>query len=471
MLLHTPAYLLFLGVVALLYWSLRQRRGRIYILLMASYIFYAAFDIRFAGILLVLTAATYLIGRAIHARPHAHGYLWLGCALNLAVLGLLKYANFFLDSIRAGLSVFGVSEPLPALNVLLPIGISFYSFQAISYLVEVSQQKVDPIPGFATFALYLAFFPKLIAGPLIRPADFLKQIKEPATSLTPDELRRALSLLVMGLVKKIVIADSLASLADVAYRAAALPSSSAFPTLLYWQGFYLFAFQIYADFSGYTDIACASARLLGFALPANFDRPYFAVTPGDFWNRWHMSLTQWFRETLFFPLSRMLLRRTQQRYSRAVQVVSNLVTMTLIGLWHGAAWTFVVWGLWHGVLLSIERLAAPRLTRRWHKAIAAILTFHLVAVGWVLFRADSFQDASRFLAGLLTFQQEVWWPMYVPSMVITAALTFGLDLLKIESRPSWRPIVLTAGLVLIVALTILNIARGYEARPFIYGRF
>jgi D-alanyl-lipoteichoic acid acyltransferase DltB (MBOAT superfamily) len=342
------------------------------------------------------------------------------------------------------------------LQLLLPLGLSFYSFQAIAYTTEIYRKKLEPRTSFTEFALYLAFFPKLIAGPLIRPAAFFQQISQPAARPSAPRLREALGLLGLGLFKKIVIADSLASLAEVAFSAAATPAGTTFPTPLYWQGFYLYAFHIYADFSGYTDLARASARLLGLDLPDNFQQPYLAPTLGAFWNRWHMSLTQWFREYLFFPLSRTLLNLTQRRFARAIQIAVNLITMTLIGLWHGAAWTFVAWGLWHGLLLSIERWLDIKPTRTWQKLLGALITFHCVGLGWVLFRADSFASAGRFLIGLVNGQQLLWFAHYGPLILVCA---------------DWRPIFLTAGLMMVLVLWILAAVRGVDAQPFIYGRF
>jgi D-alanyl-lipoteichoic acid acyltransferase DltB (MBOAT superfamily) len=358
---------------------------------------------------------------------------------------------------------------------LLPVGISFYTFQAIAYTTEIYRGKAQPA-SLLDFALYLAFFPKLIAGPLARPQDFMHQVSAPRPSQA--EVTSALGLLLLGLVKKVIIADSLAGLADTAFRAASLAGGAHFATPLYLQGFYLFAFQIYADFSGYTDLARGSAALLGFALPENFRQPYFAATLGDFWNRWHMSLTAWFREYLFFPLSRWLLAHGGRQHAERAQVIANLVTMVLIGLWHGAAWTFVLWGLWHGALLTIERLTRFKPAGRWPRLAAGLVTFHLVAIGWVLFRADSLASAGRFFVGLFSVQQMGWLGYYAPGVLITAGLVIVIDWFAI-GRTGWaaalwprlRPIAITAGVVVLLALGLLSYARGANALPFIYGQF
>jgi alginate O-acetyltransferase complex protein AlgI len=472
MLLHTPAYLIFLSIVVFLYWLIPVTRWRKYILLVASYVFCALFDIRFLAVLVVLTVVNYRLGRLIYADARPRRYLWLGIIFNLGVLVFFKYSNFFLDSITGSLHVLGVSALPSALEIILPIGLSFYTFQAISYIVQVYNRKIAPQNNFVDLALYLAFFPKLIAGPLVRPKNFFSSINNP--KIDRNTVKRAFALILLGLFKKVLIADSLASIADVAYRAAASPQSISFPTLLYWQGFYLYAFQIYADFSGYTDIARGSAMLLGGVLPENFDAPYLASTPGAFWNRWHMSLTGWFREHLYFPLTRSLLRRANGRYPRLIQVCVTVVTMILIGLWHGASWTYLLWGLWHGILLSVERLISLRPQRRLYSFLGTIITFHLVAIGWIFFRTPSVESAVRFLQGLTTITQLNWWTIFVPPVFFVAMVIFILDTTKsgkvLIPKP-YLPIIVTSMLVLVICLMLLSTTRSNDTHPFIYGRF
>lgn len=476
MLLHTPLYLLFLTGVGLVYWPTRSWSWRKRLLLVASYIFYVAFDWRFAALLLALTLAVFLLGQAIQTRPHAQWYAWFSILLNLGLLCVFKYANFFIDSAARTWQLFGLTAPRVGLDLLLPLGISFYTFQAMAYTTEIYRKKLAPA-GFVDFALYLAFFPKLIAGPLARPAAFFKQLAEPAARPSREVVLAALGLLGLGLFKKVVIADSLATLADVSFRAAALPSALSFPAPLYWRGFYLYAFQLYADFSGYTDIARASALLLGFSLPENFRQPYLAATPGEFWNRWHITLTHWFREYLFFPLSRWLFTLTRRRFEHAVQTSATLLTMLLIGLWHGAAWTFVVWGLWHGLLLSVDRWLGWQPARAWQKILMGLLTFHLIGLGWVMFGADSFATAARFLQGLFSLNQLATLPLFLPPAVLAGGLLFGLDFAASRQWPTsprwrrWLPIFVIAALTVITSLWLLRFASGADPRPFIYGQF
>lgn len=480
MALHTPAYLLFLLVVVLVFWLLPGGRWRKLFLLTASYVFYGLFDVRFAILLFGLTAAVYLLGGQIARGRRGRANAWLSVGLNLGVLGLFKYAGFFLASAAAGFQFFGLTTVPPALRFLLPVGLSFYTFQAIAYTTEIYRGTASPAASFLDFSLSMAFFPKLIAGPLVRPAEFQQQIESQLTRRPqPEAIGDALALLLTGLSKKVLIADSLASLSEVAFRASSQPSTALlFPSPLYWAGFYLYAIQIYTDFSGYTDMARASAALLGFSLPENFRQPYLSVSVADFWSRWHMTLTRWFREYLFQPFSRSLLVSTKRRYRKVVQVIANLTTMTLIGLWHGASWTYVAWGFWHGILISFERLFNIRPDRRLARWIGAIITFHLVGIGWVLFRAESFASAGRFLNGIFSLNQLVWLPRYLPPVLLAGGLTLAIDLISGNIiRPSsrawrlWRPVLLMAGILVLASLALLQTLRGVAPLPFIYGQF
>ena len=477
--LHTPIYLFFLCVVVLIYWLLPGGRWRRLFLLSASYLFYAAFDARFAILLLALTLIVYLLGRGIPSSRLGRLYAWLSVAVSLSVLVAFKYSGFFLSSVAAAFRLLGVSFFPPALNFLLPVGLSFYTFQAIAYTTEIYRGTAQPSPSLLDFALSLAFFPKLIAGPLVRPAEFQDQIGSHPPRPDAEALKSALGLLLLGLMKKVLIADSLGSLSEAAFRASNLtPTPWSFPSPLYWAGFYLYAIQIYADFSGYTDRARASAQLLGFSLPENFRQPYLAGSIADFWGRWHMTLTRWFREYLFQPLSRSLLVAAKRRHRRVIQLAANLTTMTLIGLWHGAAWTFVAWGLWHGVLLSIERFFGFTPGRGWLRGLQGVITFHLVGIGWVLFRAESFASAGRFLKGLFSFQQLVWFPRYLPPLLLAGGLVVAIDLVAggfvrptPDSRRLWQPVLVVACVLVLAGLALLQFLRGVDPRPFIYGQF
>ena len=476
MFLYTPLYLVFLAVVCLIYWLLPRPAWRKTLLLLASYLLYATFDARFVLVLLGITAATYFLGRAIPDSAHSRGYVALSVALNLGALAYFKYMGFFLANVDSIFRGMGISPPA-SIQLLLPIGISFYAFQAIAYTLEVSRRKIQPVENVVDFGLYLAFFPKLIAGPFVRPAEFIQQMANLPRRLSRFEVQSSLQLVLTGLFKKVVIADSIAALADISFRAAAHPNAAGFPMPLYLGGFYLYAVQIYADFSGYTDIARGSAGLLGISLPENFRQPYFSFSPGDFWNRWHMTLTQWFREYLYFPLSRWGLIKTRRQYPRLIQTAATMTTMILVGLWHGAAWTFVLWGAWHGLLLTIDRLLKYTPSRWWEKTIAAVVNFHLIGLGWILFRSSSLEEAVRFLAGMFSFNQTMWFPHFLLPALLALFLILGMDAIGPLARrfPNWinalRPAAVFAAIAVIAGLWILQAVSQTSTLPFIYGSF
>jgi len=473
MFLHTPLYLFCLLIFAFIYWRLPAGLIRQVILVIISYLFYALFDARFALLLAGMSITIYFIGQAIPSSPHPFLLAVIGVALNLSVLFFFKYTGFFLDSLHTILAPSGISNLPIGMSLLLPIGISFYTFQGIGYVVGIYRKKLVPA-GLFDLMLYLAFFPKLIAGPLVNPKQFLDELHHLPDRLSGTDQSAALRLLLSGLVKKVLIADSLASLAEVAFRAAGQPGNPSFPTLLFIQGFYLYAIEIYADFSGYTDLARGSALLLGFHLPENFRQPYLSTTVADFWNRWHMSLTAWFREYFFFPLSRALLIRTRQRWSRQIQVSVNMLTMILIGFWHGANWTFVAWGAWHGLLISFQRLTGWKPQKGWQTILSTLITFHLVGIGWVLFHSSDFAGVVRFFAGMTSLKNLYWIPDFWPPLLLAGGMMTGLDLIERGSLSLPKRIqqvgIITA-VVVLTGLTVLALVRGSDVHPFIYGNF
>jgi alginate O-acetyltransferase complex protein AlgI len=479
MLLHTPVYLLFLGLTVLLYWKIQGDTRRKIFLLVVSYVFYALFDLRFLALLLGLSVLIYWTGKLISASTHPRRYAWASVVINLAVLGVFKYFNFFINSLTVLVKNFGIRPSLAGLQLLLPIGISFYTFQAISYTTEVYRQKIKPADHFYDFALYLAFFPKIIAGPLVRPRQFFEQLRHPPSSIRLEAITPAFYMILLGFIKKVLIADNLASLSDIAFRAADLSvTGGQFPSPIYIFGFYLYAFEIYADFSGYTDIARGSAALLGYSLPENFQQPYLSLNLTAFWNRWHMSLTQWFREYFFFPISRAWLKKTGRKRRWLVQNTAILSTMLVIGLWHGFAWTFLIWGLYHGILLCIENLREITSPARGLKLISGVITFHLVGLSWVIFRSSSLNAALSFIKGLFSFSQMTWLSHYYFPIMLTAILVFAIDLVSVKQmqlpkilEQYGRPVMVIAALVLLASLFVLSVAHGADTKPFIYGRF
>jgi D-alanyl-lipoteichoic acid acyltransferase DltB (MBOAT superfamily) len=405
--LHFIAFLL--AVLLVFHGVLRSWRSRKLFLLAASWLFYATWSPLFLPLLVVTTALDFALARRIHRDRHAprpgeavrperaRALLVFGLVANLGALALFKYGRFFHQSVAA---VLPLPEPPAWLAVAAPLGISFYTFHAISYLVDTHRGARPPADDFVDFALYLAFFPQLLAGPITRWGYFAPQLEAPRR-LRIRAVDEALLRIATGLVKKVVLADTLGGFVDAVY--ADPGSASSFEALVAVWGY---AFQIYFDFSGYTDVAIGLAALLGFRLPENFRYPYLASSPADFWRRWHISLSTWLRDYLYIPLGGN--RRGE------VRTYENLLaTMLLAGLWHGAAWSFVVWGGVHGVWLVAHRfvtrgagpaapaggaaiVAAPR-TPLWLRRLA---TFHGVALLWVLFRAGSLSAAGEVVHAL-----------------------------------------------------------------------
>ncbi len=384
--------LVLLGVAALP-GSQRQRW-----LLAASYFFYGSWDWRFLGLILFTTAVDYVIAGRMHAtgaKFRRRQLLWISIGVNLTVLGFFKYFNFFVDSAAIALEAIGLHASLPALQIILPVGISFYTFQSMSYVIDVYRRDTPPAETFVLYALYVSYFPQLVAGPISRVSDLLPQLREPGR-VTAERVNVGLCLLLIGLAKKVLVADMLSSEVD---RIFADPASMSTGELL--RGAYFFAFQIYCDFSGYSDIARGVSEFFGVRLMINFEQPYLSQSITEFWRRWHISLSSWLRDYLYIPLG-------GNRYG-AVRTYRNLMlTMLIGGLWHGAAWTFVAWGGWHGGLLAIERYfgigqggARPATWRSRATALAAtVVTFHLATAGWIFFRAPDFSIAFSYFAGL-----------------------------------------------------------------------
>ncbi len=391
----TPAFVLFFLVFLWLWPNLRGRPRQVF-LLAASYLFYACWSAPLLLLLIGSTVLDYTVAGALgRSDDPQRRRLLLGLSLagNLGVLGFFKYYNFFADSAAAGLQALGLHVDAPTLAIVLPVGISFYTFQTLGYTIDVYRRQLAPCRSPLDFALYVAFFPQLVAGPIERAGHLLPQLAD------PDARRADLSgwgLIAIGAFKKVVIADNLAPLVDVVYA----DPEHAWPLAL-WFATYAFALQIYCDFSGYSDIAVGVARLLGFDLIQNFRAPYAALGPAELWRRWHISLSLWLRDYLYVPLG-------GNRGGPWLTARNLLLTMLLGGLWHGAAWNFVLWGAWHGLLLIFFRpVFWDRLRNRLRPIsplvdlIRWLVFFHLVCLGWALFRAASLADCAVILGKLL----------------------------------------------------------------------
>ena len=320
-------------------------------------------------------------------------FLVISMVANLGILGFFKYFDFFVESFADLLQAFGFHPSMPVLRIVLPAGISFYTFQAMSYTIDIYRGKTQPTRSFSDFALFVCFFPHLVAGPIMRAHTLLPQVVQPR-SASMSEFREGLALVLVGLFKKLVLADNMAPIANSVFMRLADGNTSDLSGSEVLIGIYAFAFQIYGDFSGYSSIARGISKWLGFDLVINFHNPYFAVTPSDFWKRWHISLSSWLRDYLYIPLG-------GNRRGRVVEYRSLIITMLLGGLWHGASWTFVVWGLYHGLILCGYRFAGVRDSDRSSEpvrwAIQVFVMFHLTCIGWLLFRADNFGAVANAL--------------------------------------------------------------------------
>src|SRR6266581_3069944 len=363
-------FLWFFLVVFIVYWTMRNNAARKVWLLLCSYAFYAAWNWKFTFLVLGSTTVDYIVGQMLgRCESPAWRRFWIATSVcvNLGVLGFFKYFNFFVSSTSEFLAWLGLPASASTLNIILPVGISFYTFHSMSYTIDVYRRKQRPISNFVDLSLFVSFFPPLVAGPIVRAVLFLA-----------------------GFIKKACIADGVAPTVD---RYFAHPAN--FTAASAWIGVLFYAIQIYCDFSGYTDMAIAAARLLGYQLPNNFQFPYFARNVSDFWRRWHISLSSWLRDYLYIPLG-------GNRGSRAFVYRNVMITMLLGGLWHGAAWTFVIWGALHGTALLIHR-EWTRLTEGLKWAAGAMrwfawpITIYVVCVAWIFFRAHDLSGAGTIL--------------------------------------------------------------------------
>ena len=405
MLFNSFEFLLFLPVAFLLYWLLqRSVRWQNLFVVAASYLFYGWWDWRFLLLIAFTSLCSYCSGRRIAVLDHrrARRVMWANVAVNLGVLGVFKYYDFFMQSF-ANLFLAGNADGL-LLRVLLPVGISFYTFQALSYSIDVYQHRLPATRDVVAFFAYVSFFPQLVAGPIERATTLLPQFERPRSfnyAMAVDGMRQML----WGFFKKMVVADSCAVYVDMVF---AHPADYNGASLLV--GAVLFTIQIYGDFSGYSDIAVGCSKLFGITLRRNFNVPYFSRDIAEFWRRWHISLTTWFRDYVYIPIG-------GSRVPKGRIVLNTFVIFLLSGLWHGANWTFVAWGAYHAllflplILLGRNRrhtdvVAATRTLPSFKELLQMVCTFVLAMVGWVFFRSESVADAVAYLSGIVT--QGLW---------------------------------------------------------------
>jgi alginate O-acetyltransferase complex protein AlgI len=460
----TVQFAIFFCVVLTASWALMPHpRAWKPFVLTASYVFYAAANWRFCALLAALTVANQVAARLIARADERRSKQILAAAvvIDLGVLGIFKYYGFFVQDIGDLLDAVGLGLPLPLLSLALPIGVSFFTFQAISYVVDVRRELLPPAT-LLDFAIYLTFFPHLVAGPIVRAREFIPQLATPRKrSHVP--VGAAVTLIGVGLIKKVAIADYLAR--EVVDPVFAVPQAySAQDVVL---AAYAYAAQIYCDFSGYTDIAIGLALLMGFVFPQNFDRPYIALSLRDFWRRWHITLSRYLRDFLYIPLG-------GNRKGRARTYVNLMITMTLGGLWHGAAWTFVLWGAMHGAGLSFEHAVGERRLARIPKLLRWFVVLQFVVLGWILFRSPDLAAVGEFLSRLAHPGAATLW---TGPVVLAVLAVFVVQAVPRDWRQRVRgwvqrrhPVTLGLGLASVILLVGATVP-SQGVPPFIYFQF
>lgn len=486
MLFNSIDFGIFLPVVAVLYWTVFNRYGvrlRNAFLLACSWFFYGMWDWRFLGLLIFSSTMDYtlgwLIGRTdVNDRRKRKALLVVSLVVNLGILGFFKYANFFIDSIDGLFTIFGMELSLKTLNIILPVGISFYTFQSLSYIIDVYRGKISPSRDIIAFLTFISFFPQLVAGPIERASHLLPQFDD-LKKFDYDKVREGLVEVFVGLIKKMVIADRLAVYVDSVFQEAAAGSSTqilGFPSVL---ALIFFAFQLYIDFSAYSQIAIGTAKILGFSLCTNFRRPYLSSSFNNFWERWHISLSQWMRDYIFIPLG-------GSREGRRRTVRNLLIVFAVSGLWHGASWNFVIWGLINGLFVIL----LDPLLARWkvRGVLASIIVFCLWTFSLVFFRAEGIDAAWTMIRSLglghigqisgfglawneLTFTLVLLAVLMCFEYVVERLEKRGKNIMDIMvfSRPGWLR--WAVYLVLVFTIILFGVYATNNDNSFIYFQF
>ena len=469
MLFPTLTFGIFFLIVFTLAWALKgSNEWRKIVLLVASWIFYGWWDVRFVALLIASGLFNWGVGRLVASagddEKRRKLFVALGVAANLAVLGWFKYYGFFMEQAEALLRSLGWGRDFAIMQVILPVGISFFTFQGISYIVDVYRRQTQPA-GLLDMTLMMSFFPHLVAGPIVRPSHLIPQFQR-VPDLARGMVAMGLLLIVWGLFKKAVIASELATnFVDPVFFDPAAHSS--LDLLLAAYGY---AVQIYCDFSAYTDMAIGLAALLGYRFPHNFNQPYRARSLQDFWRRWHISLSSWLRDYLYIPLG-------GSRHGLPRLTFALMTTMLLGGLWHGASWNFVIWGALHGGVLAAERLWRDYRPEGWRQlppVFGILVTFHIVTLSWIFFRSSTFEGALAFLGGIASgsWSTSILTPLGLGLIVLGMTLHFlpadGTRRLALRVRTMPAALV---GLATGLAILVIDAMRPEGVAPFIYYQF
>ncbi len=468
MFFNSAQFLAFFAIVLTLYYALRERRRQNVLLLIASYVFYSAWDVRFLSLIVASTAVDFVAAcRIQNSSDPRRRKLWLAVSLgfNLGMLAIFKYLNFGLESFAELLGWIGLSASVPTLQIILPVGISFYTFQTISYTVDVYRRQRAAVDDLLDFALYVAYFPQLVAGPIEKSTTLLPQLQQ-ARRIERGDVQVGVMWISLGYFKKVVIADTLAPMVDHAFAEPARVSG-----MVSLVAVLAFAIQIYGDFAGYSLIARGLSRLMGIRLMQNFNAPYLSRSPREFWHRWHISLSSWLREYLYFGLG-------GSRSGRVRTHVNLMATMLLGGLWHGASWNFVLWGAYHGFLLMVCHAFGS--SRRFVSTSPVVVcgqiavTFAFTLFGWLLFRVTSVAHLGLILNNIVTnFHYTPDLSLYLrPTLAAFGILMAyhvwqeysGDALVLLRAHPRFR-----LGLYAFVVSTIIVV--GFRPTPFVYFQF
>lgn len=468
MLFYHAEFIILVTVVLLFLRFVPARRAQNIFLLAISYYFYAYWDWRYLGLILAITACNYLSGLALGRWREQRAQkliVFAAMAIDLGILGFFKYYNFFVESLQHFVEPTGINTW--SLKILLPVGISFYTFQSMSYTIDVYRKQLPVCRSLVDFSLFVAFFPQLVAGPIVRASELIPQIRNDR-EMTAARMRSGLRQFVLGLFKKVFIADNLAMFVDFHFSNAGLFDA---PTM--WLVVIAYALQIYCDFSGYSDMAIGVARMMGFDFSVNFNFPYIARTATDFWRRWHISLSSWLRDYLYIPLG-------GNRKGPARMQVNLLITMILGGLWHGASWNFVIWGLIHGMALIVHKnfttltrnMTVPTALRPLWQSGSWLLTMVVVLVCWVFFRASTFEQSWLILRQMFIPHEGL---THLSPFPLGVAAAFAIHHALLNTRFSrwiqldldqkWTPTILW----LMLGITLLFWPEGFQ--PFIYFQF
>jgi alginate O-acetyltransferase complex protein AlgI len=461
-------FFLFFAVVLAAYWSARSNNLRKWIILCASYYFYGSWDWRFAVMLFIISSLDWYFALRIsrtEIQSHRKTYVTLSLAMNLTVLAFFKYFHFFVGSAIAAANAVHYHLDEPTIHIILPVGVSFFTFQSLSYTIDVYRREIPVVESLRDYLMFSSFFPQLVAGPIVRPKYFVPQMAS-LRSVSLDDVKRMMYLFLLGYVKKVCLADNISPYVDQVFNHPA--NYSGFASI---NATWLYTIQIFCDFSGYSDMAIAVAGLIGYKLVINFDAPYLADSIQDFWRRWHISLSTWIRDYIYFSLG-------GGRMKYRILVYRNLLlTMLAGGLWHGAAWTFVAWGGAHGTAQVVHQefnkhFPPTPAQERWRKVAGWFLTLHFVCLGWILFRASTFPIAwvmiRRYVllglgpahGGSLTIP--MWLALLGPVLLAGQFL-----MRRAFCRMTLPRFALVYGMVWAFALAMLPL--GY--RPFIYFQF